>query len=69
MGADHLEAAPFGILLAALPHRLFLPGTSVCLSPRFYPHWFGPADPLQDGVPRFGGALLSQRRSLWTKTL
>jgi hypothetical protein len=57
MGADHLEAAPFGILLAALPHRFFLPGTSACLSPRFYPHSFGSADPLLDGVPRFGGAL------------
>ena len=29
---------------------------SVCLSPRFYPHSSGPAGPLLDGVPRFGGA-------------
>ena len=27
-------------------------------SPRFYPHLSGPASPLPDGVPRFGGALL-----------
>src|SRR5581483_5364212 len=29
---------------------------------------FGPVGPLLDGVPRFGGALLSRRRSQWTKT-
>src|ERR1700693_2950646 len=34
-----------------------------CLSPRFYPHLFEPAGSLPDGVPRFGGALLSLRRS------
>jgi len=39
----------------------------VCLSPRFYPHCFGPAGPLLDGVPRLGGALLSRRRSRWTR--
>lgn len=51
------------------PLRINIPGwPSVCLSPRFYPHWFGPAGPLQDGVPRIGGVLLSQRRSHWTKT-
>lgn len=33
------------------------------LSPRFYPHLSEPAGPLPDGVPRFGGALLSLRRS------
>ena len=35
----------------------------VCLSPRFYPHLSEPAGSLPDGVPRFGGALLSLRRS------
>ena len=35
----------------------------VCLSPRFYPHLSEPAGPLPDGVPRFGGALPSLRRS------
>jgi hypothetical protein len=34
-----------------------------CLSPRFYPHLSEPAGSLPDGVPRFGGALLSLRRS------
>src|SRR5260370_23671258 len=34
-----------------------------CLSPRFYPHLIRPAGRLLDGVPRFGGALLSLRRS------
>ena len=47
---------------------LSLAGISACLSPRFYPHSAGPAGPLLDGVPRFGGALLSKRRSRSTKT-
>jgi hypothetical protein len=47
---------------------LNLPGTSACLSPRFYPHSTGPVSPLLDGVPRFGGALLSPLRPLWIKT-
>ena len=34
---------------------LYLPGAVACLSPRFYPHSAGPAGPLLDGVPRFGG--------------
>src|SRR5436853_3522476 len=40
--------------LACLVHCL-------CLSPRFYSHWFGLAGPLLDGVPRLGGALLISR--------
>ena len=44
-----------------------LPGTSFGLSPRFYSQLVGPASPLPDGVPRFGGALLSRQRSQWTK--
>ena len=43
--------------------RLSLADSSVCLSPRFYPHLSGLSSPLLDGVPRFGGALQSWRRS------
>jgi hypothetical protein len=38
-----------------------------CLSPRFYPHLSGLASPLPDGVPRFGGALLSLSRPQWAQ--
>lgn len=54
---------PVGLFALSIPS-----GMSACLSPRFYPHSVGPTGPLLDGVPRFGGALLSLRRSQWTKT-
>ena len=62
------SSAVSGSCWSLLRIGLYLPGAFACLSPRFYPHWFGPAGPLLDGVPRFGGALLSLRRSRWTKT-
>src|SRR5260370_18411640 len=68
MGAAHDGVAPLRDPVGRFSCMADSSLAVVCLSPRFYPHCFGSADPLQDGVPRFGGALLSLRRARWTKT-
>ena len=60
--------APFRDPIGPCAHGLYSPGIPACLSPRFYPQFARARSPLLDGVPRFGGALLSLRRSRWTKT-
>jgi hypothetical protein len=64
MGADPLRRRgvrdPVGRISAWVSVCL---ACRVCLSPRFYPHSVRPESRLLDGVPRFGGALLSLRRS------
>ena len=64
MGADPLRSpAVSGSIWSSLRLVALCLARRFCLSPRFYPHLSGPAGPLPDGVPRFGGALLSPRRS------
>jgi hypothetical protein len=64
MGADPLRRrAASGSCWLIFRIWLCLTGTVVCLSPRFYSHWVRSPGRLLDGVPRFGGALLSQPRS------
>ena len=64
MGADPLRSpAVAGSFWSSLRLVALCLACRFCLSPRFYPHLSGPAGPLPDGVPRFGGALLSPRRS------